>query len=115
VRRAVELGDGWVPFEVTLDELCDQMAYARALPAFDRKAATFDVVVPAPFELTPNAIDGERTAFTGSPEQVIEDVEAYRAAGVTGLTAGFRSQSLTEQLEKMAHFAETIVPACWAR
>jgi probable F420-dependent oxidoreductase len=108
VRRAVELGDGWVPFEVTLEEVRDRLAYARALPAFEQRAAPFDVVVPASFEVTARAIDGERAPFTGSREQVIEDVEAYREAAVTGMTAGFRSRSLAEQLEKMERFAEEI-------
>lgn len=108
VRRAVELGDGWVPFEVTLAEVRARLAYARSLPAFEARSAPFDVVVPASFDLTARAIDGERATFAGSREQVIEDIEAYREAGVTGMTAGFRSQSLSEQLEKMARFAEQI-------
>jgi hypothetical protein len=87
------------------------MAYAGEVPEFEARAAPFDIVVPASFEVTERVIDGERAPFSGSPEQVIEDIEAHRQAGVTGMTAGFRSQSLAEQLEKMARFAETIMPA----
>ncbi|MEX1253465.1 MAG: LLM class F420-dependent oxidoreductase [Dehalococcoidia bacterium] len=110
VRRAVELGDGWVPFEVTLAKVRDRMAYARSRSGFEQRSTPFEVVVPASFELTTRPIDGERAVFSGSREQVIEDIEAYRAAGVTGMTAGFRSRSLSGQLEQMTRFAETVMP-----
>ncbi len=109
LRRAVELGEGWVPFQVTLDEARDRLAYARSLPGFEERGGRFDVAVPASVELTGKPLDGPRSPFAGSREQVIEDVRAYRAAGVTGLTVGFRSESLEEQLEKMAGFAEEVM------
>jgi probable F420-dependent oxidoreductase len=111
VRRAVELGDGWVPFEVTLDEVRDRLEYARSEPAFEGRTPPFEVVVPAAVGLTPRAIDGERAPFAGSREQVLEDIEAYALAGVTGMTVSFRSASLVEQLERMQRFAAEIAAA----
>jgi len=98
-RRAVELGDGWIPFQVTLDEVRDRLAYMRTLPSFEQRAAPFEVVVPGgPFDLS------ER-------DRVLEEIAAYRDAGVTGMTVGFVARSLDEQLERMEQFAREIIPA----
>lgn len=112
VRRAVELGDGWVPWQVTFDELRDRLDYARGLPSYAERARPLDVTVPAgPVEFTANAIDGERAPFTGSVAQIVEDVRAYESIGVTGMTAGFRSRSLAERLEQLDQFARDVMPA----
>ena len=109
-RRAAELGDGWVPFQVTPEDVRDRLDYVR--PLLEERTRPFDVVVPAsPIDLTPNAFDGARSPFSGSREQIIEDIRTYEAAGVTGMTAGFRARSLDEQLEKMERFAREIAPA----
>jgi probable F420-dependent oxidoreductase len=109
-RRAAELGDGWVPFDVTPEDVRDRLDYIRPLLA--QRERGFDVVVPAaPIELAAKAIEGVRAPFSGSREQVIEDIRAYRAAGVTGMTTSFRARSLSEQLQKMEEFAQEIVPA----
>jgi probable F420-dependent oxidoreductase len=111
-RRAAELGDGWVPFQVTQEDVRDRLDYVRRLPAFERRERPFDVVVPAsPIELSEKPIDGDRVPFSGSREQIIEDIRGYEAAGVTGMTAGFRARSIEEQLEKMERFAQEIAPA----
>ena len=111
VRRAVELGDGWVPFQASLDELRDRLAYARSLPAYERGSAPLDVAVPATVALAREPVDGDRPAFSGSREQVLEDIGAYRDAGVTGLTVAFRARSLEEHLTKLEQFAREVMPA----
>lgn len=108
-RRAARLGDGWVPFQVTPGQVRDRLDYVRPLLA--KRERPFDVVVPAsPIELTDRPIDGTRPTFSGSREQIIEDIRAYEAAGVTGMTAGFRARALDGQLEKMERFAREIAP-----
>ena len=108
-RRAAELGDGWVPWEVTPEDVRDRLGYVRRLGV---RATPLEVVVPAgPVEITARAVDGARARFSGSREQVIEDIRAYQDVGVTGMTVGFRSRSLEERLEQMEHFAREIAPA----
>lgn len=110
VKRAAALADGWVPFQVTPDEVRDRLDYVR--PLLEQLERLFDVIVPAtPVELTAKPIDGARPAFSGSAEQIMEDIRGYGAAGVTGMTVGFRARSLDQQLEKMEAFAEEIVSA----
>jgi hypothetical protein len=78
----------------------------------EQRGRRFDVVVPAAAaELTAQPIDGARPAFSGSREQIIEDIRTYETAGVTGMTVGFRARSLEEHLEKMEGFAREIAPA----
>ena len=109
-RRAAELGDGWVPFQVTPEDVRDRLEYVR--PILEQREGPFEVVVPAsPVELSANAIDGTRAPFAGSRGQIIEDIRAYEAVGVTGMTVGFRARSLDDQLEKMTVFAQEIAPA----
>jgi probable F420-dependent oxidoreductase len=108
-RRAAELADGWVPFQVTPDEVRDRLDYVRRLGV---RATPLEVVVPGgPVEITAQAVDGERAGFTGSREQVVEDIRDYADAGVTGMTVSFRSRSLEEHLEKLERFAQEIAPA----
>jgi len=108
-RRAAELGDGWVPWEVTPEGVRDRLEYVQRLGA---RSTPLEVVVPAgPVEITARAVDGARARFTGSREQVIDDIRAYADAGVTGMTVGFRSRSLEERLEQLERFAREIAPA----
>ncbi len=108
-RRAAELGDGWVPFDVTPGDVRDRLEYVGRLGL---RTKPLEVIVPAgPIEIAADVIDGERAPFSGSREQVIEDIRAYEAAGATGMTAGFRARSLEDHLEKLERFAREIAPA----
>lgn len=108
-RRAAELCDGWVPWDVTPEDVRDRLDYVGRLGL---RRTPFEVVVPCgPVEITAQAVDGERARFTGSREQVIEDIGAYQEAGVTGMTVSFRARSLDEHLEKLERFAREIAPS----
>jgi len=96
VRRAVELGDGWIPFDVTLDDIRDRLDYARSLPAYAQRTAPLDVIVPL-------------TADLSDVDRVREEVATYRDAGVTGMTVAFHSASLSEHLERMEQFAQEVM------
>jgi probable F420-dependent oxidoreductase len=111
-RRAVELGDGWVPWQVTLEDVHDRLDYARRLPSFERRMRPLDVALPVgPVQITGRPLDGERAAFTGTVQQVIEDIRAYQEAGVTGMTVNFNAGSLDEHLERIEQFARDVMPA----
>jgi probable F420-dependent oxidoreductase len=111
-RRAVELGDGWVQWQVTLDDVRDRLAYVERLPAFGTRTRPLDVALPVgPVEIAVQPIDGVRRAFAGSAEQVIEDVRAYQDAGVTGMTVNFRGRSLLEHLVMLEDFRREVMAA----
>jgi hypothetical protein len=65
------------------------------------------VAVPAgPVELKAEPIDGARPTFSGSHEQIIDDIRVYETAGVTGMTVGFRARALQGHLEKLETFVD---------
>jgi hypothetical protein len=59
----------------------------------------------------PNAGTGsDRKPFTGTAEQVAEDVRGREKLGVTNMSAGSSADSLSGQLEMMESFATEVMP-----
>ncbi len=81
LRRALDLGDGWIPFGLTLDELAPMLATPVVVDA--RAARPFDVVLAPEPPLDP--LDDP-----GGAERVVGD---YEAAGATALALRFRHTS----------------------
>jgi len=50
----------------------------------------------------------ERRPFSGSAQQIAADIGTYEKLGVSELVFDFRSEHLTETLERMERFAQTI-------
>ncbi len=91
LRRAVELGDGWVPFGLSLDEL------ARMLEGVER-AEGFEIVLPAGRALDP----------LEDVDRVRERLERVERAGATIVNANVHATSVEhygEQLEALAELA----------
>jgi hypothetical protein len=53
----------------------------------------------------------DRMPFSGSAEQIADDVATYRALGVSHLSFDFRRPTLTETLDRMEWFAREVMPA----
>jgi len=112
LRRTGRLGDGWLGFEVFLDDLpAKRDAIHREAEAAGRdpSAITLSVrrgLVP-PFEVS-NFLP-ERRSLSGPPEQVAEEIRAYEAAGVTLLVLDLNFV-LPDVLDTMDWLAEETVP-----
>ncbi len=105
LRRALELGDGWLPFGLALDEVSSLLTApetrerSAARAARDPQAPAFEVVLSPEHPLDP----------TGDPDSVRRAVADHAAAGATGLSLRFRSSSRAhylEQLEAMRGLAD---------
>jgi probable F420-dependent oxidoreductase len=122
LRRVARYGDGWHPvganpavplrpreLESALEDL------KRLIDAEGRDPAAVAVSFKAPlYDVSPSVEQQaglDRRPFSGSPEQVIEDIASYGRLGVSELIFDFRSEALTESLERMEHFAGVIKPA----
>lgn len=95
LRRALELGDGWIPFGLQLGELESILSQPDVAERRDARDQPFDVVLAPEPPLDPLA----------RPRGAAETVAAYEAAGATSLSLRFRHQSrahYVEQLEAMA-------------
>jgi probable F420-dependent oxidoreductase len=89
LRRALELGDGWIPFGMTLDELAPMLADPRVADA--RSTRAFEVVLAPEPPLDP----------LGDPAGVERVVRAYQAAGATALALRFEQRSRSHYLEQL--------------
>jgi probable F420-dependent oxidoreductase len=91
LRRALELGDAWVPFLLGPDEVRAMLDRARDAGVGAGRAHPLDVALwPEP------AVD-----VLGEPARVREQAEEHVAAGATILNYRFPSRSLTHHLEQM--------------
>jgi probable F420-dependent oxidoreductase len=119
LRRVARLGDGWHPvganpaaplrppeMRALLDEL------ARLTEAEGRDPSTLTISYKAPIYDAGQGVDGgaERRPFSGSQQAIADDIGTYAGLGVSELIFDFRSESLTESLDRMARFAPLIRP-----
>jgi len=109
VRRAVERGDGWVPWQLSFEELAALMAYGRELLE-RRGGGSWDVVAPFPtVDLLRRGADRSDDVLAASPADVAARVERYRALGVGRLHVSFVSTSCAELLEQLEAFASEVM------
>ena len=118
IRRAAELGDAWHPVgaipatPLEPGELADSLVTLRRYAeSAGRNPDNIQVSMKAPLYDAATDGDGNRRRFSGSPEEVLEDVHAYSEAGATNLIFDFRSPSHNETEERMTRFAEEIMAA----
>lgn len=91
LRRAVELGDAWMPFLLELEEVQEMLSWARRLPAWDMRARPLDIVLwPEP------GVDPLTEA-----DRIRRQADDYVAAGTTVLNYRFRSESPAHHIEQM--------------
>ncbi|HEV8584554.1 MAG TPA: LLM class F420-dependent oxidoreductase [Methylomirabilota bacterium] len=113
LRRAARHGDGWHPvganpaamlapaeFKSLLGEL------HRLCEAERRDPRTLTLSYKAPLYDTGVAAGGVRRPFSGTRDQVLEDIATYAKLGISELIFDFRSEEPKESLERMERFAE---------
>jgi probable F420-dependent oxidoreductase len=124
LRRVAKYGDGWHPvganpavplrppeMKAKIDEL------KRFTEAEGRDPSTLTLSYKAPlYDVTQSgALEQqtglERRPFSGTTEQIVEDIAAFSQLGVSDLIFDVRSETLSESLERLEHFATVIVPA----
>jgi probable F420-dependent oxidoreductase len=117
LRRVARHGDGWHPvganpavplrpaeLRASLDQLFRMTEREGRDPAaltISFKAPVYDVAVTTPR-------GAERRPFSGSAQQVVDDIGVYEKLGVGELVFDFRSGHLTETLDRMERFAEMV-------
>jgi probable F420-dependent oxidoreductase len=88
LRRALELGEGWTPFGLSLAEVA-QMLSAQKLPG------GFEVILPS------GPLDP-----AGAPQRTAEQLDALRRAGATGAHCAFVHHSVDHFLEQLEALCE---------
>ncbi|MFZ2175364.1 MAG: LLM class F420-dependent oxidoreductase [Rhodococcus sp. (in: high G+C Gram-positive bacteria)] len=94
LRRAVDAGDGWVPFGLTFDQLRTMLGKVEVPDGFD-------LILGAGAPLDP----------IGARDRVLRALESRRDAGTTILSATLASTGAThycEQLEALRHLGDEV-------
>jgi probable F420-dependent oxidoreductase len=97
LRRAVELGDGWVPFGLSPEEVAALLEQARATQAWASRRAPLDV------GLQPSALDP-----AAEPGAASDTVAELHAAGATSLNLRFVHRSVEHFCEQLAAMRELV-------
>ena len=98
VRRAARLGDGWIPWDVSVEVFAAAVERARAIATAVRRETSLDFVAPLRVDL---GDDAARTT---------ERIAAWGRAGATAFHVGIAHRSLGELLERMQWFAALAMP-----
>ena len=117
LRRVARLGDGWHPVGAIaavplrpaemraslaeLHRLTEKEGRDPSRLTISFKAPVYDVAIKDP--------EGRRP-FSGSPEQILEDIDTYARLGVSELIFDFRSERLDETLQRLERFAALVKP-----
>lgn len=116
IRRAAELGDGWMPIGLRPpailepEELAVKIARLRTLTR--RAGRPEDAVAPCfstdvAFERTSGPT---RRMMSGRPEQIAADLRQYQDVGVQNFILNFRADSISGLKECMEQFSRQVMP-----
>jgi probable F420-dependent oxidoreductase len=120
LRRTARYGDGWHPvganpaaplrpaeLQIKLEELrrlCEAEGRDVRALTISYKVPLYDARVTG---ASLSEDGGERRPFSGTAEQIREDVATYGSLGVSELILDFRRRTLAESIERMEQAAET--------
>ncbi len=91
LRRAIELGDGWMPFRLLVDDVRRMLAHPDIQEAFSSRDSSFDIILPPDPPLDP----------IGAPGETADVVSSLVSVGASGLSLRFKHYSRTHYVEQM--------------
>ncbi len=117
LRRVARHGDGWHPVGANpavplrpaeLRTSLDRLFRLTEAEKRDPSALTISFKAPV-YDVTATTLTGsERRPFSGTAQQVADDIATYEKTGVHELIFDFRSDHLEETLDRMERFARMI-------
>jgi probable F420-dependent oxidoreductase len=112
VRRSVEHGDGWVPWQISPDELRELMLYGQELAAKSGRKTRWEVVSPFP---TLDLLGKRASASAGearlaAPADIAAEIDRLRSFGVSRVSVSFVHESCDELVEQLEAFATQVAP-----
>ncbi len=115
IRRAARLGDAWHPVgaipatPLEPEELAENLVLLRRYAELaGRDPSKIQVSVKAPLYDSGDS-GGPRRRFSGSADEVRQDVQTYSDVGVTHLIFDFRTADPHQTEDRMAQFAEEVM------
>ena len=114
IRRAAELGDGWQPLRISVEELNGHLSYLRELLGrYGRQPSevTVSLGVQALPPGTRSGVASEEWELTGDPDASAEKLKRYAAIGVEHYLVNCpRGSALTAMLEAYEYVAREVRP-----
>jgi probable F420-dependent oxidoreductase len=98
LRRAAQLGEGWVPWQLGPEEFAGLAEQARRLREQSGRSGSFELV--APLAAPPDA----------TAEAVVAEAARWRAAGATAFHVGIGAESFAAYLERVAWLGAEVLP-----
>ena len=115
IRRAAQIGDAWHPVgaipaaPLEPEELAENLALLRDYAEkAGRDPSKIQVSVKAPL-YDANSSGDIRRRFSGSADEVRQDVQTYADVGVTHLIFDFRTADPNQTEDRMARFSEEVM------
>jgi probable F420-dependent oxidoreductase len=112
-RRTARYGDAWFPYfvETTPAELRAGHEEVRRLAVeAGRDPEQILLTCCRAVEVTPGPAPQDDRYLRGSPEQLVEALHAYRAAGVAHIALQFMVPRWPDRVEQIARFAAEVMP-----
>jgi probable F420-dependent oxidoreductase len=113
MRRAARIGDGWHPWTVSPEDLPACIEYIYEQPELRDNPRPFEIIMPMARLNVDDVTHKElgETHFPTSTEEVLDEIGNLRDLGSTGILTYFApTSSLEEYLDRIAWFAEEIMP-----
>lgn len=95
-RRAAQHADGWIPWQLTRGEFADRVRYIGQVREDAGRSGSFALVAP----LSVGRAD--------APAQILDEIQAWRAAGASAFHLGFEHESLEHLLERIEMFERDV-------
>ncbi|MCC7104670.1 MAG: TIGR03619 family F420-dependent LLM class oxidoreductase [Chloroflexi bacterium] len=113
VRRAAQLGDGWSAPRISPTDVAEGVRQLRQLAAVvDRDPASLEVNASHSLEFHEVPLpEVDRLPLTGTVDQVVAGVRAFRAAGATRLLLSPARTTADEIIADLTRFREEVLPA----
>jgi probable F420-dependent oxidoreductase len=112
LRRAATLADGWHPVAATVQDYASGMETIRSLANGREITGSLRIRVvmgrEAPDDVSRTG--SLRAVVSGSTDRIVEQLQAYQAAGLDHLVADFSDNSLESILDGMRQFAADVRP-----
>lgn len=111
LRRAAERGDGWLPQGTPRDDMPGQIAYLleHRKQTIGDQPIDLGAITEFLYVGDPGWDVGEQT-LSGSPDRLVEQLNAFGAMGCSHLQVRFRNRSLQELLDQMDAFGRDVAP-----
>jgi probable F420-dependent oxidoreductase len=113
MRRTAKYGDAWFPYyiDITATQLRERFDTIRRMAAeAGRDPDQIQLACCRAIEVTRDAVPQEETRLRGTPEQLIEALNAYREAGVDHIALQFMVPRWPDRVEQIERFASEVMP-----